>query len=55
MTKRFDPFQDAIRWVCRQRDVARDRGFNDVAAFWQSELDLLRSRVPAKPIDVVLS
>lgn len=50
MSKRPDPLQEAIRWACRQRDTAKSKGFHDVAAFWASELTLLRSRVPAKPV-----
>jgi hypothetical protein len=55
MPHRPDPLQEAIRWACRQRDIARSNGFTDVAAFWADELTTLRSRVPAKPIEQVLS
>lgn len=41
--------QEAIRWTIRQRDNAHSRGFHDVAAFWQDELDNLRASVPAQP------
>jgi hypothetical protein len=42
--------QDAIRWAVRQRNLAMDKGFKDVAAFWQNELDMLRARVPAEQV-----
>ena len=42
--------QESIAFALRQRNLARDKGFNDVAAFWESELHDLRGRVPALPL-----
>jgi hypothetical protein len=47
--------QAEIRQARDLRNLAQDRGYHDVARFWQDMLDQLRSHVPQEPHSSVSS
>lgn len=43
-----------IRLAEQQRDIARRRGYPDVAAYWQDFLDILNHQREHRPVQPVL-